>query len=100
MKLKKIISILAVASMVAMPVTTLVSSAESMTENTISPRTPVSWEKSVTKTYSSLSVIPDSIYYEEYSYGAWISGWLDLDGVVKSGSTYKATFKGKIFGNI
>ena len=54
--------------------------------------------KTITKNYTSLSSIPASVYYEEYTDNSWWGGDLKWTGEteVLYGGIYKATFKGKL----
>lgn len=67
-----------------------------------SARIIVHVEKEVTKDYISFDAIPTSIYYEEYNdeYQTWLKGTLSLYKAERSGSYWKATFKGTLSGNI
>ncbi len=58
-----------------------------------------SYDKTVTKNYTALIDIPDSIYYSEYNSGMGVtcSGDLDLQSITSlANGGYKATFKGTI----
>lgn len=60
------------------------------------------YDKTVTvnKNYTSLSSIPNSLYYEEYSSAlGWLRGTLSLTNIKISGSIYIATFTGTIYSN-
>lgn len=54
--------------------------------------------KTITKNYTSLSSIPASVYYEEYTDNSWWGGDLKWTGEteVLYGGIYRATFKGKL----
>lgn len=60
------------------------------------------YTKTVKKTYSKQSSIPESISYKEYndSLGAWFSGTLYLKSTKKTTSGWQATFSGTLSGRI
>lgn len=53
--------------------------------------------KTITKSYTSFSSVPEYYYYSEYSQGNWYRGNLLLTEVVKTSSGWNATFSGKIY---
>jgi len=60
-----------------------------------SPNVMMTKSKTVYKTYSSLSKIPESIYYTEYD-SVWWSGTLILDTAVNTGSSYSCKYVGTL----
>lgn len=75
------------------------SSIEVETGNIVMPLEIMQKSKTITKTYSSLSSVPESIVYEEYTGTTWWSGTLTCEKVVKMGSSYEATFSGTLIGH-
>ena len=67
-----------------------------------SPNIVHSYNKTIVVTYNSYSSVPSTYPYSEYNneYGAWFSGTLYLQSVVKYGSQWKATFYGTLVGYI
>lgn len=68
----------------------------------VSPYVDTSYEKIITKIYTSLSSIPETSYYSEYNntYQSTFDGTLYLDSVEVSTDIYKkfiVTFKGSIY---
>lgn len=60
-----------------------------------------SYQKTVTKSYSSLDSIPESIPYSEYNMSTWFSGTLYVSTVTRTSSgSYTATFTGTLIGNL
>jgi len=64
----------------------------------IRPNVVITIDKTITRFYSNVSDIPETYFYTEYNYGTWWSGTLHLESIVKSGSSYKATYSGKLIG--
>lgn len=53
--------------------------------------------KTITKSYTSFSNVPETYYYPEYYQGNWYRGTLLLTQVVKTSTGWSATFSGKIY---
>ncbi|MHB8061271.1 MAG: hypothetical protein ACYDG2_01350 [Ruminiclostridium sp.] len=62
------------------------------------PSGVVTMEKTISKDYTSLSLVPNYVFYEEYTSLTWYSGNLYLVNIVPSGSRYIATFSGTLSG--
>ena len=57
-----------------------------------------SYTKTITKNYTVLEDIPDSIYYSEYNSGMGVTctGYLDLQSITVTRTNYSVTFSGTI----
>lgn len=53
--------------------------------------------KTITKSYTDFSNVPETYYYSEYYQGNWYRGNLLLTQVVKTSTGWNATFSGKIY---
>ncbi|MDR2546128.1 MAG: hypothetical protein LBC96_01285 [Lachnospiraceae bacterium] len=69
-------------------------------EDTPSNRIIHSYDKTIVVYFPSYSSVPSTYYYEEFNYGSWFKGTLNLRSVVVEGSWFKATYSGKLVGNI
>lgn len=104
--MKKRILLLVLVVLLAVPAQAFAVSSTDTGAYTIKASTDYSTQgivtipKTITKTYSSQSSIPTSVYYEEYTMGTWFRGTLYLYSVVKSGTVYKATFTGTLTGYV
>ena len=105
MKFKKFIAVLlAVLTLCAIGATTVYAetpAAETSVAVAGPRRIYIHYTKTVVREYTSIKQVPDSIEYEEYESkaGAWFSGTLELQSVVKKNGYYYATFTGELYGN-
>lgn len=74
---------------------------QTVLSSTISPCSAIYYEKTITKYYSSISDVPESIVYSEYNnaFCYTFSGRLYLQSVVKLGTRYLATYTGTLAGS-
>ncbi len=69
-------------------------------DENVTPNIMVTREKTVVKTYSEFSSIPESISYSEFDMGVWWYGVLFLESSENNGTYWYATYTGLIQGNI
>jgi len=71
-----------------------------VTKNTNDIITPYGFylykDKTITASYPSISSVPETRYYEEYTNGYWYKGNLKLKSAVAAGNGYLATFSGTL----
>lgn len=103
--LSLLVTILGTSSSVALAKEAPVTSPKvgvTISQSEITPYGAIYYEKTVKKTYSSISQVPEYIAYSEYNdtYGTTFSGRLYLVSAVKNSSgSYVATFTGTLGGS-